>query len=94
MQPLSQRIANLAVVVLLGLASVAAAHGHGEDMKMEMGEPAMSRPAIATTSVTPNTGPESYFQYAEHSGLLVVHILLMTVGWVFILPIGRKLLHL
>jgi hypothetical protein len=87
MQRLSKSFATLAVVVLLGFASAASAHGHDGDMNMEMGEP--SRPTIATTSDAPDAGPQSYFQYGEHSGLLMAHILLMILGWMFILPIGK-----
>jgi hypothetical protein len=89
MQPISQRFATPAVVVLLGLVSVVGAHGHDGDMKMDMGEQSVSRPTIATISNTTDAGPQSYFQYGEHSGLLVAHILLMTIGWIFILPIGK-----
>ncbi|TVY24807.1 putative membrane protein [Lachnellula hyalina] len=37
---------------------------------------------------TMDAGPQSYFQYGEHSGFLVAHISLMTLGWMFILPVG------
>jgi hypothetical protein len=87
MQRLSKSVATLAVVALLGFASITDAHGDDGDMNMEMGEP--SRPTIATTSGALDAGPQSYFQYGEHSGLLVAHILLMILGWMFILPIGK-----
>jgi hypothetical protein len=77
-------------VALLGLVSVVVAHGHDddEDMSMDMG---MGRPEV--TKPMDEAVPQTYFNYGEHSGLLLAHILLMTIGWVFVLPIGKKLLH-
>ncbi|TVY34797.1 putative membrane protein [Lachnellula occidentalis] len=88
MQILSRSFAAPTVVVLLGLASVAGAHGHEGDMKMDIGDTSISRPALATKPDTMDAGPQSYFQYGEHSGFLVAHILLMILGWMFILPVG------
>jgi hypothetical protein len=89
MQPRSPKIVTLAGAVLLGLASVAVAHGHDEGMSMDMGEPSVARPVI--TSAANGTAPDSYFRYGEHSGLMMAHIFLMTIAWVFVLPIGRQL---
>jgi hypothetical protein len=89
MQPPSPKFVTLAGAALLGLASVAVAHGHDEGMNMDMGKPTIARPVI--TSVANVTVPETYFRYGEHSGLMMVHIFLMTIAWVFILPIGRQL---
>lgn len=89
MQPPSPKFVTLAGAVLLGLASVAVAHGHDEHMDMNMGEPPIARPVI--TSAANVTVPETYFRYGEHSGLMMVHIFLMTIAWVFVLPIGRQL---
>ncbi|KAF4632663.1 hypothetical protein G7Y89_g5460 [Cudoniella acicularis] len=91
MQRFSRKPVALAVAVLLGLASVAGAHGHDENMNMDMGEPAISRPTIALESGMPTAEPQSYFQYGDHSGLILAHIILMVVGWVFILPISVML---
>jgi len=71
--------------VLLLLASRAVAHGHDEAMNMVT----PSLPTVVSNSTLP-TEPESYFQYGEHTGLLAAHILLMTISWVFILPIGKR----
>ena len=37
--------------------------------------------------------PESYFAYPEFGGLMLAHIVLMTVAWFFILPIGQSFLQ-
>ncbi len=87
MQSPSPKFVTLAGAVLLGLASVAVAHGHDENMNMDMGEPSIARPIISQAANV--TAPESYFRYGEHSGLMMAHIFLMTIAWVFVLPIGR-----
>jgi Domain of unknown function (DUF2427) len=89
MQPPSVRFVTFAGAALLGLASVAVAHSHDEDMNMDMGDPATSRPTI--TAAANVAAPSTYFRYGEHSGLMMAHIFLMTIAWVFVLPIGRQL---
>jgi len=89
MQPPSPKFVALPAAVLLGLASVAVAHGHDEDMGMNMGEPSIARPTINPGANV--TVPETYFRHGEHSGLLTAHIFLMSIAWIFILPIGIQL---
>lgn len=69
---------TLTTIALLGLVTVAAAHGNDEHMNMSAKAP----------SATPNSKPETYFQYGEHSAWMVAHIFLMTISWVFFLPVG------
>lgn len=88
MQPPSPRFVTFAGAVLLGLASIAVAHGHDEDMNMDMGDSSIARPTI--TSAANVVAPSSYFRYGEHSGLMIAHIFLMVIAWVFVLPIGRQ----
>lgn len=78
-------------VVLLGFISSVAAHGDDEhgDMSMDLGGMSDSRPTIATATNGTMAEPASYFQLTEHTGLMFAHILLMTLGWVFVLPIGE-----
>ena len=42
--------------------------------------------AAMNTSMAP---PQSYFAYPYHSGLMLAHIMLMTVAWFFVLPISE-----
>jgi hypothetical protein len=63
---------------LLGLLSVVVAHGHDEKISV----------AVEATSPTSDAAPESYFQYGEHSTWIFAHILIMTLAWVFVLPVG------
>ncbi|PVH76018.1 integral membrane protein [Cadophora sp. DSE1049] len=81
----SRRSTALAGVVLLTFASVALAHGHDDDMTMNMGEPAHAPPPATPSN---SAKPDTYFQYGEHSALMLAHIVLMTIGWVFVLPIS------
>ncbi|KAI6715380.1 hypothetical protein JHW43_002122 [Diplocarpon mali] len=78
----------LASVALLELLSAAVAHGQDQDTTMrETYPPARAQPSSIRASSS-MAGPGTYFQHSEHSAMLVVHIALMTIGWVFILPIG------
>ncbi|KAK2628863.1 hypothetical protein QTJ16_001966 [Diplocarpon rosae] len=78
----------LASGLLLRLVSTAVAHGQDEDIPIkEMCSSAHAQPSIILAPVD-MTEPETYFQHREHSALLLVHIVLMILGWVFVLPIG------
>ena len=88
MLPPTSRNRTLTSIALFGLLSVASAHGHDGDMKMDMGH---SSPEPTATSGS--SQPASYFQYGEHSGWIMAHIILMTIAWVFILPIGSCCFH-
>ena len=72
MLPKSRRCAALAGAVLLTFSGLALAHDHGEDMAMNMSTPAA----------------DTYFQHGAYSELMSAHIVLMTIGWVFVLPIS------
>lgn len=50
------------------------------------GMPPGVTPSNATTEV-----PPSYFRHPEHSHLILAHIALMTIGWVFVLPMGMNI---
>ena len=82
------------VVLLLELVPLALAHGHdGHDgMSMDMAM-SSSHTTDNTTASPPMTSPTepplpSYFSHPEYSGLILAHIVLMTIGWLFILPIS------
>ena len=76
-------------VALLSLLPTAVAHGHHENMNTNMEGGSQPVPALSLPTLLEVVEPHgSYFQHGEHSGLMVAHIVLMTLGWVFILPIG------
>lgn len=80
------------ILLLLGLLNVGlvCAHNNGEapdiSSDVSIGGVAATTPskAIATGGAT----ELSYFRYQEHSHLMVAHIVLMTLAWVFVLPLG------
>ncbi|KAA8566256.1 hypothetical protein EYC84_008856 [Monilinia fructicola] len=79
--------------ILLGFASLISAHGDDEpgmDMGMQMSSAATAT-AAAAMNYTVEAESLSYFQHSEHGGLMVAHIVLMTIGWVFVLPISVML---
>ncbi|PQE31723.1 integral membrane protein [Rutstroemia sp. NJR-2017a WRK4] len=74
---------SLTSVALLGLASLAVAHGDDEpDMNMDM-----TAGSNSTVPVFDGEDMNNYFRYTQHGGLMATHIALMTIAWVFVLPI-------
>ncbi|KAG9229641.1 integral membrane protein-like protein [Amylocarpus encephaloides] len=89
MQPLSREGLPLAGAFLLALASIASAHGQDDGTRINMGDSELSPPTV-DSSPTPAES-STYFHYSDHSRMMVGHIILMAIGWVFILPIGVML---
>lgn len=77
------RITAITAVALLGLSPTAVAHSHYEDATINMSQPNLT---LTSSNVS---ATDIYFRNAEYSTLMMAHIVLMTIGWVFILPIGR-----
>lgn len=75
-------------LLLLCLLSVALAHGHDEGEAMDVSGGEMGHNTTPNPSNATDSGPPSYFRHTEYSGLMLAHIVLMSVGWIFILPIG------
>ena len=69
----------VAGVAVLGLLPAALAHG--DDMSMEKGEVDQPRPA--------DQYPPTYFAHPDHRTAIYAHIVLMVLGWVFVLPSGE-----
>lgn len=92
MRPVATRVA-LAATSILFLASLATALPHGDDESMDMGmdmSAATNAPQPTTTATQNNTnGPMSYFAYGKHSSTIIAHIVLMVLGWCFVLPVGK-----
>lgn len=86
MKPILKTLLGFAGLVLLGLVPLAGAHGQDGEGGMNM-DMSMDMDMDVTSTVAAFA---SYFQHSEHSGLIFAHILLMTVGWIFVLPIGER----
>lgn len=81
-----------AVLLFLGLAAHAIAHGDEHDdgsMGMEMDMIPDSKPDTSDTSDL----PPSYFDHPDDKFLIYSHIVVMTLSWVFALPIGTAPFH-
>lgn len=65
--------------LVLGLLPVVIAHGeHG-------GHDEITPDELKDSSEYPQT----YFAHTDHVGVIYTHIALMTLAWVFILPVGK-----
>jgi hypothetical protein len=85
----SPALRTLAGAFLLSLLlPLAAAHGDDEkkNMNMDMG---MSIPEPVATPVPADSFVPNYFAHSEHRGLMYAHISLMTLSWMFVLPVGK-----
>ncbi len=93
MKPASREWNALAGAMLLDLVSVALAHGHDENARMEMSNCMnISEVACPHSSIfnSTETGSPSYFRHPEYSGLMLLHIVLMSIAWIFVLPLGMQ----
>ena len=76
MAPISSITFTSYTIMVLGFTSAALGHGD-ENVNMN------------STYLTPGPGDhETYFRLEEFATLMRVHIFLMTISWVFILPVG------
>lgn len=73
-----------AVLLLLGLAAHAIAHGDGHD------EESMGMNMDMSPDKKPDTSdlPGTYFDHPDDKPFIYTHIAAMTLSWVFALPIG------
>ena len=76
---------------LLLVASAVLVYAHEDSASTEVGAASCTQSPNRTLSsnITVPRMPQSYFTYSNHSGLILAHITFMTLGWVFVLPIGR-----
>lgn len=81
-----------ALAVVQGLPRVLA-HGHDDSNVMEptsgLGADLMNATSTSMNMKAPQP-PQSYFSEPNHSGVLLAHIVLMTIGWFFVLPVGEQ----
>ncbi|CAK7272866.1 hypothetical protein SEPCBS57363_005365 [Sporothrix epigloea] len=90
------------VALVLAIAPVVLAHGDDEGMNMEMeSSSSLDMTEALPQAVNPTTNSTTdeaaivykptYFAHPEHAGLMYAHILLMTLAWVFALPVAVML---
>ena len=77
------------LVALAGLLPSAIAYLHHGESNSTIGGSATGLSSTnSSVSLGPPTEP-SYFTDAAYSGLLIAHVALMILAWLFILPIGK-----
>lgn len=89
-------------LALLQVLNLTAAHGHDSHIAgvgaSGSSETAQSTPApnstVAAVMISSQASPSSYFSYAHYSGFMLAHISLMTIAWLFILPVGESNLQM
>lgn len=78
----------IGATLLLATTSVVLAHSHDD----HAGGTADLGPASSSTSAasmnSSSVSPQSYFTYPA-SGLMLGHIVVMTIAWFFVLPVGK-----
>jgi hypothetical protein len=91
MKPNSRLCSILAGAVLLDLVSTAFGHGHEgigtTETDSMMNHAEMARPTISNLEVI---GLPSYFRHHPYSGLMLAHIVVMSITWIFVLPLGQE----
>lgn len=77
-------------LLLLLVASPILVHAHEDSTIPEVGAVSCTHCHNATLSsnMTVPLMPQSYFAYGNHSGIMLAHIAFMTLGWLFVLPVG------
>lgn len=83
-----------AAVTLSAFLLVLPAHGHDDHGAVSyVGSSAVAQIGSNATTNAMASGylepPLTYFSYPDHEGLLMAHIVFMTLAWVIVLPIGE-----
>lgn len=85
----------IGVTLLLATTSFVLAHGHDDHAGDHASEPAKleptPNPVSAASMNSLGASPQSYFTYPALRGLMLGHIILMTIAWFFVLPIGKHI---
>jgi hypothetical protein len=79
-------------VLLFAALPFVAAHGDEHElsgMAMEMGSTHINITSVATAATTSPDIPHNYFRYPGFAGWMYAHIILMTIAWAVVLPIGK-----
>ena len=78
--------------VLLQIASLVASHGGDAHQGMDMGDTTKPEDPGNGSGTEGDSFPiPSYAGLDMYGGLILAHIILMVLAWVFILPIGKSI---
>ena len=84
----SQSPIYTAAILLLQIVSLTLGHSEGHGNSTALAE------ASKASHLNGSARFQSYFAYPEYGGIMMAHIGLMTVAWLFVLPIGELMLRL
>ena len=87
MKPFPRLFRTLVCALLFALASIAAAHGHDENNTAEEIEHHNNFNMSAADAAARET--PSYFRFPDHAALMLIHIVLMCISWIFVLPLSK-----
>lgn len=92
----TQAFTNTAATLLLTLLPLVLAHDNDDRAgePVGMGAPitthlSSSEALSAAILNSSNVLPQSYFGYPAFGGLMLAHIVFMTIAWFFVLPVGK-----
>lgn len=77
--------------LLLAALPLVAAHGDEHEhsgMAMDMGTAHINMTGTPISATTPAV-PHNYFRYPGFAGWMYAHIVLMTIAWAVVLPVGK-----
>ena len=89
--PLSRISLAGSAALLLAALPLVAAHGDEHEHSgtaMDMGNAHINMTSAATAAA-PSAVPHNYFRYPGFAGWMYAHIVLMTIAWAVVLPVGK-----
>lgn len=78
-----------ATLLLLATTPVVLAHGHDDHVAESTKMGPVTLPLLAAVMNSSNASPQSYFTFPALGGLMLGHIILMTIAWIIFLPICK-----
>ena len=82
----------IGATLLLTSTTVVLAHGHDNHAGETTDMGPLPSPMSAASMNSSSASPQSYFAYPAMGGLMLGHIVVMTLAWFFVLPIGEPII--
>ncbi len=81
----------IGATLLLATTPLVLAHGHDDHAGGTADLGPASSSISATSMNSSSVSPQSYFTYPALGGLMLGHIVVMTIAWFFVLPVGKHI---